>query len=958
MLQSNDIPLAQQFQPGTVSETEDHVLPDVNACSPTLTWTQCPALEPPYLIDFGKVCHAKGHLSPIDVITAMRDSSVKALGGLAGITLIFSNEKLRIQVQAPADFTEGRPLNSLQELVDGGRRFAGKGQGLDHPFGRLLIHSIGLMVIFGIPVGAMENVPGLVDHPHWKEVSALLKTLSIPSTVVVNDLAHFGFMSRSRCFLLFGAGHQVKSHKQESRPNWWDVFGPLTDETAIVHTAVPLSVRKALSCKSLLPENLRHAALMGGFVEDESILSLRVHESGMLPTLVASYRRQTLLSPDHLCKKGILTWLLPARNMPGKVRFLDMFEGARALGFEHTLCLPADLDTAMMCVGNAVSPAQALLANMHWTLVDARICRSVASVHPEFWPLLVQAKLFPVPSDSAFSPAPKLRFAFLPSARPDGILECVRVLNDQSLALFVRLRDFPVLLIDGDVVVQIGWPSLHPLAGLQHLCTPSLSIPFGLPVWTWNTCSPIELAVSEEFQGILTREILFIAAGEVRCWKFRPGFTVLQAAYVFHPFGEMLLSPLTRIGEDQPLAQIDFSQLLQGWSGIHVVRYEDFADLETVTAANLCACASAVLVVGAAGEGIAKRFPAKASKVLVPGWVQHQAVALRCTLIQTGDDKVETKSTGELNFQEAAPMYAVVQVYIHKVDAQEKWILLSNEGLRYSLQEARSVQATLPNSLGLTRSKLGIGVRVLATEYKAAKKKIFPQAIESSDSEEGGTRRFQLLGVPDQCTRFGSSLSSSRAYGRRYSSAALRAKPGGLFDIVWSGVVPGSCQSIFRAELLAVSCAFARSSKPVVFTDSKSVARIAQRILDALRSGFPPSIPTDHRDFWAFFLSAARDVDLEDAQVHWIKGHVDYKKVAGPARVHAWFNHWADAAAKQALQGHFNPLFKAVLCDFQRLSRLARDLHQFQAGESSMSLSADKGPGLPISGTKLCLQLT
>lgn len=33
------------------------------------------------------------------------------------------------------------------------------------------------------------------------------------------------------------------------------------------------------------------------------------------------------------------------------------------------------------------------------------------------------------------------------------------------------------------------------------------------------------------------------------------------------------------------------------------------------------------------------------------------------------------------------------------------------------------------------------------------KKKIFPQAAESSDSDEGGPRRFQLLGVPDDCTR-------------------------------------------------------------------------------------------------------------------------------------------------------------------------------------------------------------
>ena len=71
----------------------------------------------------------------------------------------------------------------------------------------------------------------------------------------------------------------------------------------------------------------------------------------------------------------------------------------------------------------------------------------------------------------------------------------------------------------------------------------------------------------------------------------------------------------------------------------------------------------------------------------------------------------------------------------------------------HSLQEAHFVQASLPTSLGLTKSKHGFGVRVFATEYRALKKKIFPQAVESSDSEKGGCRRFQLLGVPDDYTR-------------------------------------------------------------------------------------------------------------------------------------------------------------------------------------------------------------
>jgi hypothetical protein len=54
---------------------------------------------------------------------------------------------------------------------------------------------------------------------------------------------------------------------------------------------------------------------------------------------------------------------------------------------------------------------------------------------------------------------------------------------------------------------------------------------------------------------------------------------------------------------------------------VHVVPFEDFADLDTVTTANLCACASAVLVVGAAGESISKRFPDKDDRINPCSWM-------------------------------------------------------------------------------------------------------------------------------------------------------------------------------------------------------------------------------------------------------------------------------------------------------------------------------------------------
>ena len=55
-------------------------------------------------------------------------------------------------------------------------------------------------------------------------------------------------------------------------------------------------------------------------------------------------------------------------------------------------------------------------------------------------------------------------------------------------------------------------------------------------------------------------------------------------------------------------------------------------------------------------------------------------------------------------------------------------------------------------------------------------------------------------------------------------------------------------------------------------------------------------------------------------------------RLTGVTKIHAWFNHWADLAAKKALQGHLSPLYKAVLQDFQKKMALARDVFSFQAG--------------------------
>jgi hypothetical protein len=67
----------------------------------------------------------------------------------------------------------------------------------------------------------------------------------------------------------------------------------------------------------------------------------------------------------------------------------------------------------------------------------------------------------------------------------------------------------------------------------------------------------------------------------------------------------------------------------------------------------------------------------------------------------------------------------------------------------------------------------------------------------------------------------------------------------------------------------------------------------------------------------------ARGADLDIVRVRWIKGHVNYRTAVGMDKVHAWFNHWADLAAKEALGGHFTPLFQHMVKDFRRKLVLA-----------------------------------
>eukprot|EP00438_Fugacium_kawagutii_P032210 Skav231670 [mRNA] locus=scaffold597:128676:133559:+ [translate_table: standard] len=386
--------------------------------------------------------------------------------------------------------------------------------GFDSSEGLLLAHSIGLVHLFGVPTAAGENVDGLVDHPHWARVSALLDSLDRPTQVKVHDLGTMSGMTRKRSFLLTGASLQFQEWTPQ-QVNWSLIGARMTDFEAKGNLALPLDTSTPLFLTRFLPFDKRMQAQSLNVVNGPEVVQLRCHRGPVLPTLVASYRFQDKLDLAHLLKKGIFTWLVADDDFPFGVRFLHAFEAARCLGLQMDLRLPSDQSFAMQLLGNCVSPVQALWALSQllpttcdpyevacgWLFHqlplqslravifedDMFLVQSIPLGRPHFLRADVQmiscdGALFPVPSPLAHS---RTRVACtLPLAAPWSLLEVGRWLHEDSLLLIARVVPLQVMI--GDVTVLLSpFAALDVLAPFLEAHTPSHLETN--PLWTWFT---------------------------------------------------------------------------------------------------------------------------------------------------------------------------------------------------------------------------------------------------------------------------------------------------------------------------------------------------------------------------------------------------------------------------------------------------------------------------------------
>ena len=163
------------------------------------------------------------------------------------------------------------------------------------------------------------------------------------------------------------------------------------------------------------------------------------------------------------------------------------------------------------------------------------------------------------------------------------------------------------------------------------------------------------------------------------------------------------------------------------------------------------------------------------------------------------------------------------------------------------------------------------------------------------------------------------------------SFASLIAGPDGAFEVLAQGLVPGGCHSAFRGEVMGLASAVHSVSSGVICCDCLSAVNIANDLLAQLRSHVTPELPLEHLDLWSWFLEGMAECELGSLHFQWVKGHTSWKKTRGLARLHAWYNHWADRAAAEAGKWVVGlPAYRSLIRSYMARRRLSRLVHDYQ----------------------------
>ena len=179
----------------------------------------------------------------------------------------------------------------------------------------------------------------------------------------------------------------------------------------------------------------------------------------------------------------------------------------------------------------------------------------------------------------------------------------------------------------------------------------------------------------------------------------------------------------------------------------------------------------------------------------------------------------------------------------------------------FNLADARALLP--PEEFGLTRSRQGFGLRVAAERYAAVKRSLFPGAAESSESDDGGSMRFQLLGVCPSVDRstLKAALRSLKWPVRVSKASGFRAWT------VFSSADPPTRSFPLNKSTVVVIRTDSASAGPVVASSQKQTPSLQLRLptaaVTAPQAEFPTEVNTKLAQITAQSTAAVTDLEAK-----------------------------------------------------------------------------------------------
>eukprot|EP00438_Fugacium_kawagutii_P032805 Skav211942 [mRNA] locus=scaffold1086:706843:716597:- [translate_table: standard] len=180
---------------------------------------------------------------------------------------------------------------------------------------------------------------------------------------------------------------------------------------------------------------------------------------------------------------------------------------------------------------------------------------------------------------------------------------------------------------------------------------------------------------------------------------------------------------------------------------------------------------------------------------------------------------------------------------------------------------------------------------------------------------------------------------------RLAAAAVVEAHVDTSHRVLWSGPLPTTCQSIFRAEVLALAMAVASYGEAFICSDNQAAVRLASRLLTYPADQRNAHLPADHTDLWSFFLQCAQHATHRSHRIKWIPAHRDWRALSGRDRVLAFFNDVADRAAKAALAVLVaDPMYQQLVTSWFSLTKAAFALAHFHLRVAWLFLGTESSP--------------